>query len=58
MHGIPDFWSAYDEKDTRRDVTFLEYYTQEDKDPASFGCVMKKGIGSINSNNWPLFRPR
>ena len=46
-----DFWSAYDEKDTRRDVTFLEYYTQEDKDPASFGCVMKKGIGSINSNN-------
>lgn len=46
-----DFWSAYDEKDTRRDVTFLEYYTQEDKDLASFGCVMKKGIGSINSNN-------
>uniref|UniRef100_UPI0025A3FF4F RagB/SusD family nutrient uptake outer membrane protein n=1 Tax=Bacteroides congonensis TaxID=1871006 RepID=UPI0025A3FF4F len=45
------FWSAYDEKDTRRDATFLEYYTQEDKDPSSFGCVLKKCIGSINSNN-------
>lgn len=43
------FWKSYDSKDTRRDATFLEYYT--DKDLTKFGCVMKKGIGSINSTD-------
>lgn len=46
-----DFWSTYDAEDTRRDATFLEYYTQEDLNATSFGCVLKKCIGSINSNN-------
>lgn len=46
-----DFWSTYDEKDTRRDATFLEYYTKADMGTSSFGCVLKKCIGSINSNN-------
>ena len=44
-----DFWKSYDEKDTRRDATFLEYYTKKNKE--GFGCVMQKAIGSINSNN-------
>lgn len=46
-----DFWSTYDETDTRRDATFLEYYTAEDMNAKSFGCVLKKCIGSINSTN-------
>lgn len=46
-----DFWSTYDPEDTRRDATFLEYYTKSDLTSSSFGCVMKKGLGSINSNN-------
>lgn len=46
-----DFWASFDKEDTRRDATFLEYYLKDDLDPASFGCVMKKGIGSINSTN-------
>lgn len=45
------FWSAYEAEDTRRDATFLEYYTKEEMDAESFGCVLKKCIGSINSNN-------
>ena len=44
-----DFWKSYSDKDTRRDATFLEYYTQKNKE--GFGCVMLKAIGSINSNN-------
>lgn len=43
------FWKSYDNKDTRRDATFMEYYT--DKELTKFGCVMKKGLGSINSTN-------
>lgn len=50
-----DFWSTYDEKDTRRDATFLEYYTQEDQKSSSFGCVLKKCVGSINSNNSRIY---
>lgn len=46
-----DFWSSYDAKDTRRDATFLEYYTKENMTSENFGCVMKKGIGSINTTN-------
>lgn len=44
-----DFWKSYSDKDSRRDATFLEYYTK--KDMTGFGCVMKKAIGSINSTN-------
>lgn len=43
------FWKSYNNKDTRRDATFMEYYT--DKELTKFGCVMKKGLGSINSTN-------
>ncbi|MCD8182062.1 MAG: RagB/SusD family nutrient uptake outer membrane protein [Bacteroides sp.] len=50
-----DFWSTYDSKDTRRDATFLEYYTKDDMSPESFGCVLKKCIGSINSNNSRIY---
>ncbi len=46
-----DFWSSYDANDTRRDATFLEYYNKPEQTPATFGCVMKKGVGSINENN-------
>lgn len=49
------FWSAYDVKDTRRDATFLEYYTKPEMDAESFGCVLKKCIGSINSNNSRIY---
>lgn len=44
------FWKTYNAKDTRRDATFLEYYVKDKDGKASFGCVMKKGIGSINTN--------
>lgn len=43
------FWKTYSDKDSRRDAIFLEYYTKADK--TGFGCVMKKGIGSINSTD-------
>lgn len=43
------FWKSFDVTDTRRDATFLEYYV--DKEHTKFGCVMKKGLGSINSTN-------
>lgn len=43
------FWKSYSDKDLRRDATFLEYYTKKGKE--GFGCVMKKGIGSINATN-------
>ncbi len=46
-----DFWSSYHANDTRRDATFLEYYNKAEQTPATFGCVMKKGVGSINENN-------
>lgn len=46
-----DFWKTYDAEDTRRDATFLEYYNKENMEPSSFGCVLKKCVGSINSNN-------
>ena len=46
-----NFWSSYKDEDTRRDATFLEYYTSPTKSATSFGSVMKKGIGSINVNN-------
>lgn len=50
---IEDFWKTYDPEDTRRDATFLEYYQSKDNSGtlSGFGCVMLKGIGSINSNN-------
>lgn len=44
-----DFWKSYSDKDSRRDATFLEYYTKPGKE--GFGCVMKKAIGSINQTN-------
>lgn len=43
------FWKSFNENDTRRDATFMEYYT--DSELTKFGCTMKKGIGSINSTN-------
>lgn len=45
-----DFWKTYDETDSRRDATFLSYYTKEEMKPEQFGSVMIKGVGSINSN--------
>lgn len=45
------FWKSYEEKDLRRDATFMEYYTKGASGTMSFGCVMKKGVGSVNSNN-------
>lgn len=48
-----DFWKSYDETDTRRDATFMDYYSKADK--TGFGCVMLKGIGSINSTNNRVF---
>ncbi|MBP6065896.1 MAG: RagB/SusD family nutrient uptake outer membrane protein [Bacteroides sp.] len=41
-------WRSYDEEDTRRDKTFLDFYA--DNKQNKFGCVMLKGIGIINSN--------
>ena len=43
-----EFWQSYDSTDTRRDVTFLEYYN---KSGQLIGSVMKKFIGIINSTN-------
>lgn len=40
-------WSAYDEKDSRRDKTFLAHYDKEGKNQ---GLILLKGIGIINSN--------
>jgi hypothetical protein len=51
---LEEFWKTYDAEDTRRDATFLEYYQSKNEDSgelSGFGCVMLKGIGSINSNN-------
>ena len=33
-----DFWKSYDEKDTRRDATFLEYYTKKNKEGLAASC--------------------
>lgn len=49
------FWKSYDGKDLRRDATFLEYFTKDVSGALSFGCVMKKGIGSVNSNNQRVY---
>ena len=46
-----DFWKTYDAADQRRDATFLEYYGDSLLTASKFGCVMKKGVGSINENN-------
>lgn len=43
------FWRSYDETDTRRDATFMEYYNEAQM--KTFGVVMKKGIGSVNATN-------
>ena len=49
------FWSTYEAEDTRRDATFLEYYIKQEMDDESFGCVLKKCTGSINSNNSRIY---
>jgi len=46
-------WDSYDAADTRRDATFLDHYGDADRN--QFGLAMKKGIGSINSNNQRVF---
>lgn len=46
-------WDSYDEEDARRDVTFLDHYG--DAFQNQFGLAMKKGIGSVNSNNQRVF---
>ena len=47
-----DFWKTFKEGDSRRDATFMEYYMKNDNGTLSeFGCVMKKRIGTINSND-------
>lgn len=48
---IEGFWKSYKPEDTRRDATFMEYYMTkaEDGTMGSFGCVMKKLMGTINS---------
>ena len=46
-----DFWKTFKEGDSR-DATFMEYYMKNDNGTLSeFGCVMKKRIGTINSND-------
>lgn len=48
------FWKSYKAADTRRDATFLEYYQKKNAETGelnSFGCVMKKGLGTISSTN-------
>ena len=49
------FWKSYDAKDLRRDATFMEYFTKNVSGALSFGCVMKKGVGSVNSNNQRVY---
>lgn len=44
------FWNSYDENDSRRDATFLQYLAGSD-----FGIVLKKCVGSVNSNNDRIF---
>lgn len=46
-------WDSYDADDTRRDATFLDHYGDDNQN--QFGLAMKKGIGSINSNNQRVF---
>ena len=46
-------WDAYEEEDMRRDATFLDHYG--DAEGNQFGLAMKKGIGSVNSNNQRIF---
>lgn len=46
----PSFWYSYDEKDSRRDASFLQYFAGSD-----FGIVLKKCVGSINSTNNRVF---
>lgn len=48
-----DFWKTYDEADTRRDATFMDYYATKDKQ--AFGCCMLKFIGSINTTGDRIF---
>lgn len=42
-------WRSYDAQDSRRDATFLDHYTKEAGGSFSFGSVLKKCVGSINS---------
>lgn len=46
-------WDSYDAADTRRDATFLDHYGDAYRN--EFGLAMKKGIGSINSNDQRVF---
>lgn len=46
-------WDTYDAEDTRRDATFLDHYGDDKGN--QFGLAMKKGIGSVNSNNQRVF---
>lgn len=41
-------WRSYDETDTRRDATFLDYY--DNAAHKNFGCLMLKYIGSISNS--------
>ena len=46
-------WDSYDDEDMRRDATFMDHYGSAQKE--GFGIAMKKGIGSVNSNNQRIF---
>ncbi|MFA6831930.1 MAG: RagB/SusD family nutrient uptake outer membrane protein [Bacteroidaceae bacterium] len=46
-------WRSYDDNDTRRDATFYDFY--DDAEGNGFGCMMRKGIGSINSEGVRVF---
>lgn len=44
-----ELWAAYDEDDTRRDVTFFESYTNQARGFDNLAAIMCKFLGSINS---------
>lgn len=55
-----EFWQSFDSTDTRRDITFMDYYNNSGQ---LIGSVMKKFIGIINStgnrvyvDDIPVFR--
>lgn len=49
---VPNLWQAFDANDTRRDATFLEFYT---KTGTLMGTVLKKNLGYVNSSNVRIF---
>lgn len=45
---MPTLWQAFDANDTRRDATFLEFYT---KTGSLMGTVLRKNLGYVNASN-------